>query len=82
VKRSPGHRPGICSVSGDRIWLKGTTLEEVEETHRATLLLALEETNQKYAALEAIQDAEAERKRLEREAHEQHVREAAKKITF
>jgi hypothetical protein len=82
AKPSPGHRPGICSVSGDRIWLRGTTLEEVEKTHKATLLLALEETNQKYSALEAIQEAEAEKKRLEREAHERHVSEAAKKIKF
>ena len=30
------HRPGICEVRGDTIWLNGTTLEEVEKTHKAT----------------------------------------------
>jgi len=76
------HRPGICRVVGDRIWLNGTTLEEVEKPHRATLQFALDETNRKYAELEAKERAEAIRKRTEQEAHEQHVQEAAKKIKF
>jgi hypothetical protein len=76
------HRPGICSVAGDRIWLNGTTLEEVAKTHKATLQLALDETNQKYAQIQAKQRAEAERKSREQVAHEQHVREAAKNIKF
>ena len=79
---SSAHRPGICRVVGDRIWLNGTTLEEVAETHKATLQLALEETNRKYAEFEAKQRTEAERKHREEEAHEQRVREAAKKIKF
>ena len=79
---SSAHRPGICQVVGDRIWLSGTTLEEVAKTHKATLQLALEETNRKYAEFEAKQGTEAERKRKEEEAHEQRVREAAKKIKF
>ena len=76
------HRPGISAVVGDRIWLNGTTVEEVEKTHKATLELALAETNQKYAEYEAKQREEKERERKELEAHEQHVREAAKKIRF
>jgi hypothetical protein len=42
------HRPGIAEVSGDRVILNGTTLEEVERYHRDTLKLALEETNKTY----------------------------------
>ena len=79
---SSRHRPGICTVNGDRIWLNGTTLEEVVQTHTATLQLALNETNRKYAELEAKQHAQAEQERSERAAHEQHVREVAKKIKF
>jgi hypothetical protein len=79
---SLSHRREICRVVGDRIWLDGTTLEEVAETHKATLQLALDETNRKYAEFDTKQRAEAERKRREREAHELHVREAAKKIKF
>jgi hypothetical protein len=79
---SSSHRPGICSVVGDTVWLNGTTLEEVAETHKATLQLALDETNQRYAAAEAKLLVDADRKRLDDQDHEQHVREAAKKITF
>ena len=31
------HRPGIARVSVDRVYLEGTTIEEVEEVHLATL---------------------------------------------
>ena len=38
--------PLLAGLSaGYAIRLNGTTLEEVEETHKATLLLALDETN-------------------------------------
>jgi hypothetical protein len=76
------HRPGICSVIGDKIWLEGTTLEEIEHTHKETLKLALDETNQKYEEFLAKSRAECERQRKEAEAHRQHVQEAAKKIKF
>ena len=35
------HRPGIASVVGDRIWLRGTTIEEIEKHHLATLNLCV-----------------------------------------
>jgi hypothetical protein len=76
------HRPGISEVRGDRIWLNGTTLEEVAKTHKATLQLALDETNRKYVAFESARRADEERRRKEAEVHEQHVREAAKNIKF
>jgi hypothetical protein len=79
---SSSHRPGICTIVNARIWLNGTTLEEVAATHKATLQLALDDTNQKYAQFEARQSAEEEKKRREQEAHEQHVHETAKKIKF
>lgn len=40
------HRPGIASVSGNRIVLDGTTIEEVRDYHRDTLVLCVEKTNE------------------------------------
>ena len=76
------HRPGICRIYGDRIWLDGTTLEEIESTHKETLKLALDEANKKYLEYVARTNAERERLREEAEAHKAHVTEAAKRIKF
>ena len=79
---SSRHRPGICRVSGDVIWLNGTTLEEVSETHKATLDLALDETNRKYREFAAAKEVDQQRRRQQEEAHRQSVSEAVKKIKF
>lgn len=76
------HRPGICEVTGDTIWLRGTTLEEVEKTHKATLLLALEETNARYAEYAAKRAAVEKRRQEEAQEHRQHVLQQAKRIKF
>lgn len=76
------HRPGICTIEGDVVWLNRTTLEEIERTHKKTLLLALEETNGKYAEFLARRDAENERRQNELDAHQKHVNEASKRIKF
>jgi hypothetical protein len=76
------HRPGIASIIRDKVYLDGTTLEEVEKYHRDTLRLALQETNEFFATQEQnkrIQDEEAQR-RLEE--HERTVREHANRISF
>lgn len=39
------HRPGIASASGDRIWLRGTTIEEIEKHHLTTLKLCVDVAN-------------------------------------
>lgn len=41
------HRPGIASIRGDKIILAGTTVEEVRDYHKATLLLCVDEANKK-----------------------------------
>lgn len=41
------HRFGIASISGDKIILDGTTIEEVRDYHRDTLLLCVDEANRK-----------------------------------
>jgi len=79
---SSAHRPGICQVSGDTIWLNGTTLEEVEKTHKATLLLALEETNTRYAEYAATKAGEEQKRHQEEEDHRRRVSEQAKRIKF
>ncbi|NOS81114.1 MAG: toll/interleukin-1 receptor domain-containing protein [Nitrospira sp.] len=76
------HRPGIASVAGDVIWLRGTTLEEVERYHRDTLKLAVEQANKTYDEIrrehEALRKSEQERK----QAHDDSIRDAAKRISF
>lgn len=76
------HRPGIASVSGDRIILDGTTMEEVERYHAATLRKVIPEVNKRVAEQEAAERAKRERAEDDRRAHDESVREAAKRIKF
>ena len=76
------HRPGIVSVAGDEIVLNGTTVEEVRDFHRDTLILCVEEANR----LEA-ECLEKERKRREREeasraAYRKNIEDVAGTIDF
>ena len=76
------HRPGIARVTGSRIILDGTTIEEVERYHRDTLILAVNEAN---AALEKIEAERERRRKLEEErkkAHDENVRDAARRLRF
>ncbi len=76
------HRPGIASVSGDRIILDGTTLEEVERYHAATLRLVIPKVNAQVAAEDEAERVQRERAEAENHTHDDAVREAAKRITF
>jgi hypothetical protein len=76
------HRPGIATVADDKIYLDGTTMEEVERYHRDTLKLAIHETNQEIAQLEEQQRNAEDRARKQREEHKQAVRDAANRIEF
>lgn len=76
------HRPGIASVAGDKVYLNGTTVDEVQKYHRDTLKLALEETNTLMADYLKRKHEEAERERFKREQHAQSVRDVAKEIKF
>jgi len=76
------HRPGIARVSGDRIVLDGTTIEEVQRYHRETLLLCVQETNRIIAEHEVkIRMAEEEQRRRTEE-HRTRVRDLSEKIKF
>ncbi|MNL70359.1 hypothetical protein D3C87_1953500 [compost metagenome] len=69
-------------MSGDRVVLDGTTLDEVAQYHKKTLLLAQDAANRDYvewlARREREEDREAERSRQQDDA----IRQAAKRITF
>jgi hypothetical protein len=76
------HRPGIARVDGDQIVLNGTTVEEVENTHRHTLLLAMDVANRQMAEVEAeMSKQEDENQRLQDE-HSRKLREAAERLKF
>jgi len=76
------HRPGIASVAGDRIILDGTTMEEVERYHAATLHKVIPEVNRLVAEEEATERRKSERAEAERRVHDESVRDASKRITF
>ena len=76
------HRPGIASVSGDRVVLDGTTIEEVEKYHRETLLVVLERVNQLMAEHQERERRKAEAELQRRRQHEAVVNDVAKRIKF
>lgn len=45
------HRPGIAKVINDKILLDGTTIEEVKDYHRDTLIMCVDDINQEYKEL-------------------------------
>jgi hypothetical protein len=67
------HRPGIASVSGAKIILNGTTIEEVKKYHRDTLILCVEEANK-------VEKKYFERKRIEEEERRKRSEEHRKKL--
>ena len=76
------HRPGIASVVGDTIVLNGTTIEEVKDYHRETLILAVQEANRKLAEMEQAARIAAEQEARRLLEHKRNVEEKAKGITF
>lgn len=76
------HRPGIASVSGDKIILDGTTIEEVERYHAKTLKLVVDKLNDDAARIEAQERARDERERVLSEKHRFNVSNVASRIKF
>ncbi len=76
------HRPGIARVESDRIILTRTTVEEVQKVHRATLKLALEETNKQMAEIVNKRSAEESAAKLKREAERERIRKLADDVEF
>ena len=74
------HRPGIASVYGATVILRGTTIEEVERYHRNTLQLAVAETNRQYREWRLAQEQRQTRETARREEHRRRIEEASKRI--
>jgi hypothetical protein len=76
------HRPGIARASGDRIVLDGTTIQEVQQVHRDTLKLCVQEANRTIDQLEEQARKAEDERRKQREDHLNQVREVSGKIKF
>ena len=77
-----GHRPGIAEVWGNKVYLNGTTIEEVEETHKSTLQLAVNEANkacQNYLEKSLREQEKGERQEKE---HRENLSQVASRIKF
>ena len=76
------HRPGIAIVSGDRIILDGTTIEEIQRYHLKTLKLCVAEANAFVeTSAKHARDRESAEKR-KRRSHVQHVEKIARALNF
>jgi hypothetical protein len=76
------HRPGIARISGDKIILDGTTMDEVERYHAKTLKLALQKTNEEAEREEERERLLAEQKRKSELDHRDSVRGVSKRLKF
>ena len=76
------HRPGIASVIGDRIVLSGTTVEEVERYHRATLVLCVDVANQADLEHSVRSRAQAEQRQRNLDSHRAKLEAVATTLRF
>lgn len=76
------HRPGIASVRGDKIILNGTTIEEVQNYHRKTLIEAVKKANELYDQYNQRIIQEQGRKRKFEEEHNKKIKDIASNIDF
>lgn len=76
------HRPGKAEVSGDKIILNGTTIEEVEKFHRDTLVLCVEAANEEENRRLAQEKIKQENERHLKEQHEKKVSEVSGRLKF
>ena len=76
------HRPGIASVHGDRIVLDGTTIEEVQQYHRKTLIDAVKRANEMFDQHIKSTIQEKERVRKLEEDHNRRIADIASNLDF
>ncbi len=76
------HRPGIASVVEDTVILNGTSVEEVENYHRETLILASQEANKKYQEVVDKKRSAKEGERKCLEDHRRNVENISRRIKF
>lgn len=76
------HRPGTADVEGDIVWLRRTTLEEVETVHRETLVLAVNKANAQHLELTQARNHQQELRAEQERAHRTAAQDAARRIKF
>lgn len=76
------HRFGIASVSGDKIILDGTTIEEVRDYHRETLLLCVDEANKKETEYLREKKIKKEKEEERKRNHYENLNDVIGKIKF
>ena len=76
------HRPGIASVVGSKIILDGTTIDEVKQYHKETLILCVEKANEEEARVLERERQEEEQRRQNAEQHRATVESIADEINF
>lgn len=76
------HRPGIGYVSGNKIILERTTIEEVKEIHKDTLKLVVETVNKQHAEIMLKEKLRKEREEQERIRHQNNIRNIVDDIEF
>lgn len=76
------HRPGIARVDSDKIILDGTTIEEVKQYHRDTLILCVEKTNEEEKQYRRREEQLRRKKQEEIENHYRNINDISKDIRF
>lgn len=76
------HRPGIARVDSDRIILDGTTIEEVKQYHRDTLILCVEKTNEEEKQIRKREEQLKRKMQEETENHYRNIDDISKEIKF
>ena len=76
------HRPRIASVRGAKIILNGTTIEEVKRYHRDTLVVCVDEANQKEKEFLERNRREQELRHQQVEEHRKEVKDASEDLSF
>ena len=73
---------GIASVFGDMLVLNGTTMEEVEKYHLATLKIVIPRVNDLAEQQEQRHQEKTRRKDYKRTRHRAAVREVSSRLRF
>ena len=76
------HRPGIAEVIGDKIILDGTTIEEVQDYHRKTLILCVDKANSELREILERNKLIKEREEAREQEHYDKIRSVSNQITF
>ena len=76
------HRPGIARVDSDKVILNGTTIEEVKQYHRDTLILCVEKTNEEEKQIRKREEQLKRKKQEEIENHYRNIEDISKDLKF